>query len=1358
MALGVVGAVAGTFIGQPQLGFMIGSTIGSLVDPGTVKGPSIGDIANQSAQEGGARPIVFVRSPPIAGNVIAQSDPVITKTKTSGKGGPSYVSESVSRTYAVGVCEGPVGGFRRVWRNNVLVYDATPVPVLPAEDTAAFLEKARFFLGDFDQLPSPDLEAVFGVGTTPAHRGTCYMVMADEDLTDLRGAIPQWTFEVAGSSSEVLSTDVLDPWTADTSDPRYSEGDALGGYEYQYYTGPFFGNVFGSWESSLSAALAAGNAASTDGYQIHEGFSIETDAGVAYPTLEMSPTYSRDPAEKVQILLHYNRYSSSNNQGSITTDQSGTACGPFTDFVPPIAGATSSRYWWSGIYTWTGNGLEDFVASNPGTFRLLSYPAEPIATGEYFLNNCTNYPSSGGYFPIAVFAPDLYIRVKRIPHKPEGEWTAVAGSFKCLAEYDDDGSGIVTQYPLNPTIEAGDDDDTQAFWEAAYNAALADGDVPGGWVYGVDYPQAISSAWSGFAVSIDSTSPLSTVVTQICARAGVPASLLDVTDLQGSSQGEEREVYGLAITNQYPAVEALRALGQMYLFDVSARDGLICFIRRGHDAVATVTGDDLVDEGEEPSDDKRADSISVPRMLHLNYHDVAGGLNTDKQTSERAGDRRSVGEASIQTPIILPANEAAQAVVINHKVVTENSKGEVNFALSDRFIDLCTADCIFFQFEGTTKRLRIENVETLDGYQRYKFAYDRQSAYTSDVEGIPAAPQTAPPSSIVGPTLIVPLDIPILRDADDGFGLSYYVAVAGLTPAWRGALVELSYDGGANYIDSRTALASATIGELTATFADHPQEYPDDNSSLQLRIDTPDAVLEATDLPGMMNRANLAAVGTVTGGWELINFANVDEQSSEGDWTVSYFLRGRRDTTTQEHSAGETFVLLERGLIGFVPAELTDLSRTLTFRATSLGAPTSTGTVVSMFYTGQSQTERHPGYVQVVPGTDSDGANVTVTWQGVGRLGGGAQAAHGVRFDRYRVTFNDNVNAPIVIETEDTEVVQSTVDFAGSIPLIGAYEFSTFLAIQKVVEVSGSILGVTGGYQAESIRKFSATDGTYEGGIGIENPGRITGFIYEGGFIYTSSVNTGGSPDSSVHKIDPADVIIGGTLTPLFTYTGAPGDFQGLATDGTDLFVTGTYSNTVKRLSLANLSVLGTLAVAGAPAACSRNGTNLFVACRGTDQIAVIDLGTLTETARFSCVEFPLDVLATDDLVFVQGTHQLGVYTHAGVNVQTYAAETLHTGAPVTQELGFDGSRVFRGDNAGVNFYSGSGGELSLTVPLVDSGVVGGYAGGLYFVDATSSSSSGGDAYGSITQSPTVTVQQLNDLTGAGPGIEVTLP
>lgn len=216
---GVIGGAVGAFVGfwiggtkGAQWGWAAGSTLGGAYSTSqqVIPGPQIGDIQQQTAQEGGPRPIVFGRSPPIAGNVIADGGPKkVTRRERQGKGGPKVETESIYRTYAVAVCEGPIRAFLQVWRNNTLVYDVED-PSMSSEN-AEFRKYARFFLGGYDQMPSPDLEGVLGAGNVTAHRGTAYIVLADEDVTDLRGMWSQWKFRVDAQQPEAYLTSKVYP-------------------------------------------------------------------------------------------------------------------------------------------------------------------------------------------------------------------------------------------------------------------------------------------------------------------------------------------------------------------------------------------------------------------------------------------------------------------------------------------------------------------------------------------------------------------------------------------------------------------------------------------------------------------------------------------------------------------------------------------------------------------------------------------------------------------------------------------------------------------------------------------------------------------------------------------------------------------------------------------------------------------------------------------------------------------------------------------------------------------------------------------------------------------------------------------
>lgn len=1011
IVLGSIGAAIGFIYGGPQgayWGFSIGATIGGVVDPEIIKGPSLGEIGQQTSQEGGPRPIVFLRSPPMAGNVIASGPPKIVKNKKrQGKGGPKVETESVYRTYAIGICEGEISGLRRVWRNNVLVYDVSGVPQVSDEDNEAFLEKVKLFPGNFTQNPSPDLEALFGVGTTPAHRGTAYVVVVDEDLTDLRGAIPQWIFQVGtpvGASRIVYDAVGTFTWNKPLG-LEHIEVTAIGGGG-----GGASGGISGSTEAgrtggeggggggrsstTIAADLLGATETVTVGASGDGGINTSITVSAIQPGVQ-----GGDSSFGVHVVagggyggadgtINHGKGGSGNQddggQGGIGGGASGTTPGTVGESrseAPGGGGGGGGAFQSTNEPTAGGTGGSGSVGSGGGPWAggIGGAGGSPAQNGAAGATPTEDWPFDGGAGGGGGGGGGIQFSALRSEGGSGGNGTEPGGGGG--------GGGAATSDYVGPPTAAGS------------------GGIGGHGRVVVDH---------FFTASDPDCMQLADIVTAICERAGLPASLIDVTQLEAC-------VRGFVVTNNYPAFTALRSLGEIYLFDPSPRNGKVVFVTRGGNSVALITEEDMVETGVEDLvevETNRNDPIGVPRVLNLLYYDIDGGLAADKQSSERAGDRRAVGESTLQSPVIMDADQAAKAIAINHKIAVENQKGLLKFSLSDRFIGLAVADPIIVQYRGRSVRVRIDALDCYDGYQSYKLAYDRQSAYVSNAEGIPAAPQTPPVSGLVGPTLIEFLDIHILQDVDDTFGLIYYIALSGIKPAWQGALVELSVDGGENYIDAGSSSAETIIGELLTELPDHSAEIPDEVHSFDVLIKTADAELVSATFAEMLNRQNLAIVGE-----ELINFSSVAE-TSPGIWTINgALLRGRKGSSTESHPVGTRFVMLDRGVITLVAAGTNYLSKNLTFRATSFGGNSDEANVITVRYDGKSQVERAPAYLDV----HVEGDEALATWQGVGRLGGGAFAAHGQYFQNYHVVVRDNTTTAEF----DTTAQSLTIDLSG---------------------------------------------------------------------------------------------------------------------------------------------------------------------------------------------------------------------------------------------------------------------------------------------------------------------------------------
>lgn len=483
--------------------------------------------------------------------------------------------------------------------------------------------------------------------------------------------------------------------------------------------------------------------------------------------------------------------------------------------------------------------------------------------------------------------------------------------------------------------------------------------------------------------TIDASWSLGGLIADICSRAGVPYDRINVETLSGYVQG-------FATTNTHGSDSAIQALATVFQFDPCSYDGMLHFAPRGGVSVADVELDDLVDDGQEIERYSRRDGIEIPRVMHLEYTDIDGGLTSNKQTSDRSIDDRAQDEKTMQTSVVLGSEEAATAITVMHKLAIEEQRGEVEFSLPDSWIWLTVSDVI--NLDG--QRLRITEVEIDDGFQKYKAVHDRLTIYSTTITGVAPPTPDDPPSLVVAPSVLQFIDCPIIDSDDDELG--YYIAVSSDSLNWEGAEVDFSRDSGANWVDSDATTVNATMGSLISGCGVHSVYYRDDVNTLDVQLLRDDMELISATQAEMQNRVNLALIGD-----ELVNFSTV-VQLTATTWRLGGFLRGRKGTTAAAHVSGERFVLMDSLTVTFIPAELFDLGKDLTFRAISYNL--STGDNVTGTFTGQSQVERQPAYLKAV----ESGSDLIVTWQGVGRLGGGAAVAMGAYFSHFLITLGSN--------------------------------------------------------------------------------------------------------------------------------------------------------------------------------------------------------------------------------------------------------------------------------------------------------------------------------------------------------------
>jgi hypothetical protein len=940
---GVVGATIGFFVGSPQLGWMIGSAIGGYVDPDVIEGPRLKDAQVQTSQEGVPRPIIYGTAQ-VAGNLIHRGPlKEVKKKERTGKGGPVQETYHYYMTYAIRVCEGPVAGIRRIWRDDKLVYSTREGDSLDA-DTAAFASKLTIYTGSETQLPDPSLEALpaeynGGVGNVPSYLGTCYVVFENDDLTERRGTIPQYRFEV-------VSAGVVEPprsetlWIATGGDGKMQY--SYGGTDWKsepLFTVPATGDclLYGNgtlvatdsldsrYSHDLGQTWAACSFSGTTKGQ-YTGLQGDYVGGVFY-AVDGRVAYSANGASFADAAaggtqglavggrpgLLVSGQNTGTNQGNVNVSTDG-----FATSTNVVLGGTGRK--WQAIGT---NGTRVGVGSGDGFFR---YTEDGVTWSG------TITVSDGG---IAAIAAD------------GDTWVCVGGEG---LRYSTDGGNTWALKDLGFSFNGRD----VKFKDGLF---VAVGDTPGGsiprivtstdgvnWTNrahnfpsvsfarvssvvpvvceGIAIPEApgfyVSEDGSICGYDIGSVTPddvtLASIVTDLCSRVGITSSQLDVSELTDI-------VTGFVVARQMPAAEAIRSLQQGYRFDFPEWDLKLRGIKRGGAIKATITDDDLIGDEEEV----RAQAVEFPRKLHLLTSDPEANYEAVKETSERLTDNvKAVGETSMELPIIFAsADERAQVCDILHKVAWTEAMGRVELELPEEFSYLCPSDC----FDFHAKRWRITKTELMDGSLKVEAARDRVSAYTSGATGTANTP-TAPVSSVKGPTLFQAMNLPSLRTQDNQPGV--YLAATGLLDAWNGCAVYLSVDGGVTEQLVASISGRATMGKLTAAID------ADDGTTGQPAI--PVWLYNAEELDSITTAQmdaglNGFAIGS-SGVWEVGQFQTAT--FADPDWELSDALRGELDTVAAAHVADDPFVLLDDNIV-FLPIDASFAGKTLIFRAVTNG-------------------------------------------------------------------------------------------------------------------------------------------------------------------------------------------------------------------------------------------------------------------------------------------------------------------------------------------------------------------------------------------------------------------------------------
>lgn len=995
---GIIGAAIGGYFGGgqgAQWGWMIGSAVGGYIDPTKVYGPRLDDSNETTAQDG--IPIPFGWGTfPCSGNVI-WTDRLEEREETAraGKGSSQEnVTYRYTRSYAIGICEGPITGILIVKLNGKIVYDARTDEELTrvgytasdiAQSRAAmtkWLQNITFYLGTEVQAVDSTIEAVEGVGNVPPYLGLCYMVAENDDLTDFRGAIPQYEFVVtkAGEISPYAPTvaSQIGWWKLNDADSGVAH-DSSGNGNHGAYGGNY----------DSSTAILPGSTGSTQfvdrtGYVVipfstHAGFLNLGYTGLW--SLEATVRLTAGAAGAVARVLVVNYGSAVNGYQDCGLELDST------DELLPRGGFNKAN---TDLIAATGPDPLDFdqphhLLVTKGTDGIFVYLDNVLVA--------SNTTADAKAAPTDVFDggdDGSGIGMGGYAYPTSYGWP---GEIENVAMYN---------APLN-----------EAQRNFIYNARTLLGtpipDAPG-WV--ID-DQGNILAQPGTVDLVAPTLPtLAEILGDVFERSGLTSDQYDVAEL------EDIYVTGFRVASETGADGIIAPLTQAYFFDVAEFDLKIRCVKRGGDPAFALTADDLVEREGAPFEQERVQEAELLRRQTVDYLDPDTTYTITTQKFERrSGIVRAKGEASTQIPVVTTSDDAAQIAEKRVKVAWAEP-GKHKFSLGPKHNALTPTDVgTLTDKGGKVHRIRLMKRDEESGVLMMESAQDSPTAYTSSAQGAPTAPPIITPPPVIGPTTLAIMNLPVLAEAHDEPGL--YFAARGSLSGWNGCLVRFSTDGGATYTDIVTLTTPGNIGTLdVAVPADVSSEYPGTTTFEVTLPRPPESISEEV----LLRYGNRAFLQLNDGSWEVFQFETVTANGSNA-YTLTGVIRGRYATTPGVASAGNRVVLYDSSVV-FVEAERWMIGETFDVQAVALGTSADSAATESFeFDPCVSQTE-WPVHSVTAERDGSD--NVTVTWIGRARLGSETAPFHSQYFAGYRVTFDDG-GTPVSFDTTNSTYTLASV-------------------------------------------------------------------------------------------------------------------------------------------------------------------------------------------------------------------------------------------------------------------------------------------------------------------------------------------
>lgn len=1143
-----VGATIGFMIAGPtgaQWGWAIGGVAGSMLFPDELEGPRIQDLSVQSSTYGVPIPVVYgtVRT---AGNVIWATDLVEHATEEGGKGGPTYTTYSYTASFAVAICEGEIDGVQKIWANGDLIFDVSAANTGPTGFSGASRGRAISYIGDLagrvnctvykgseTQTADPRMQAELGAANVPAYRGLAYVVFEDMLLEKYGNRIPNLTFQVVKSGTLARPDPQQLTTTRGTNQAIYDAYTNRIVYQTNDRTGLVFFDC-GSGEEIHTTALPDAreawrlNYAKPGTFWVVDEYTIPFRAySYSFATMGLLDTVALPNQVSHGAWNHLNRemiLASSNVYDFVDVFNPDT----WTNYTIPTSSPGSN---WGAICVipW-GYSTVANPSRRPGWVVLHNGEAITLLDETYSVRliyecspSSTLYGDNASHIAYDPVRDCVYISqyssselyVVDMDTLTVTKHAVYAGSYLTYHAQLDALVGVGTGASVQYIVFDLDDlpNTIASFTVAATTVPYLSGwpievDGDSDAVYLVSSDATSKGLWRVplFERLDDVTQPLSEVVQDQCVRAGLAAGDLDVTDLASTA------VNGYLVSRQAAARANIEPLQVAYFFDAVESDDVLKFVKRGGASAATIPEDDLggYEYGTTAPpllEQTRAQETELPRTVSVNYLNPA----TEYQQGTQY-DRRLTGSANIETTLSLPLalsdDDGARIASVNLYTAWAN-RSRVKFSTSLKYTMYEPTDVLGVTKGNTVHTLRIvAKNEGGNGLIAWEAVSEDTSVYSQSVTG--AAALSMPTQTIALPVMsrLELMDIPLLRDGDDGAG--FYYAICGYRTGWDGAQLYRSTDGGASWTAASTTTNESTIGDAVTALGDWAGGYVvDEHNSVNVRLANTGLALSSVSLANLLDGNNACLLGD-----EVMGFRDATLEA-DGSYTLTGLLRGLRGTqwAMSTHAAGDRFVLFSTSTTRRYDSDSADISLARNYKAVSFY--TTLAQAVDHDLTNAANGLKPYAPAHVGSGRDASG-NITINWVRCTRIGGEwrdyVDASQPEAAVEYELEFWSEDGATLVRTV--TGITSETYSYTTALA-----DFPTSsAALLKVYQVSATLgRGYAATYTLPlfTITEYSTDFSEYTTGVQPSdwtagwNTGNFTALVQEsGGVKYLKITNT----------------------------------------------------------------------------------------------------------------------------------------------------------------------------------------------------------------------------------------------------------